>query len=110
MICDIIRFDFCFDEHVQPQVTQAHVAGKRATNQRTGSKTIVYSIIMRRSPGTQLTQGRQKGTENDKKKLDLKAEYGKIDSMVKNYIATVTQYPPPPNPQPRGQHHSLTDT
>ena len=49
MICEIIRFDFCLDEHVQPQATQAHVAGKRATNQTTGSKTIVYSTIMRRS-------------------------------------------------------------
>lgn len=35
----------------------------------------------------------QKGTENDEKKLDLNAEYGKIDSVVKNYIATVTQPP-----------------
>ena len=33
----------------------------------------------------------------------MKAEYGKIDSMVKNYIATVTQYsPPPPTPNPGG--------
>lgn len=47
----------------------------------------------------------QKGTENDEKKLDLNAEYGKIDSVVKNYIATVTQ-----PPRGGGAHYSLTDT
>jgi len=63
---------------MQPETAQTHVQRKESNE----PENRIPTNRLKHHYETQLAQDRQKGTADEKRELILKAEYGKIDSMI----------------------------